>query len=72
MKHLTRRTILAAAPGALAFAAPVPGRAAGPRREGLRPGRHRHRDQDRQHRPLQRPGLVLQRGPQIAGRLFGR
>ena len=60
MKRLTRRTILAAAPAALALRRPAAGPAAGPRRQAIRPRRHRQRDQDRQYRPLQRPGLERQ------------
>ena len=46
MTKLTRRTILAAAPGALAAAA-LPAHAAKQYRRG-----YRYRDQDRQHQPL--------------------
>ena len=47
MTRLTRRTILAAAPGALAAAA-LPARAA----KQIWTGCYRYRDQDRQHQPL--------------------
>jgi branched-chain amino acid transport system permease protein len=56
--------------GDLGARRPILANWAGPRRQGLRPRRHRHRDQDRQHRPLQRPVRQRQRYSPVDGRLL--